>query len=51
VDAINLSLILVVIDDFKHIIMHRDILWQLKEIAQHIHVTANTIEDMAIKLI
>ncbi len=39
------------IDDYKHIIMHRDILWQLKEIAKRIHVTANTIEDMAIKLI
>ena len=38
-------------DDCKHIIVHRDILWQLKEIAKRIHVTANTLEDMAIKLI
>ena len=38
-------------DDCKHIIVHRDILWQLKEIAERIHVTANTLEDMAIKLI
>lgn len=38
-------------DDCKHIIMHRDILAQLKEIAERIHVTANTLEDMAIKLI
>ena len=37
-------------DDCKHIIMHRDILAQLKEIAKRIHVTANTLEDMAIKL-
>jgi len=38
-------------DDCKYIIVHRDILWQLKEIAKRIHVTANTLEDMAIKLI
>ena len=38
-------------DDCKHIIMHRDILAQLKEIAKRIHVTANTLEDMAIKLV
>ncbi len=38
-------------EDCKHIIVHRDILAQLKEISQRIHVTANTLEDMAIKLI
>ena len=38
-------------DDCKYIIVHRDTLWQLKEIAKRIHVTANTLEDMAIKLI
>lgn len=38
-------------DDCKRIIMHRDILAQLKDIAKRIHITANTLEDMAIKLI
>ena len=38
-------------DDCKHIFVQRDILSQLKEIAERIHVTANTLEDMAIKLI
>ncbi|MFV8819542.1 hypothetical protein [Haliea sp. E17] len=37
-------------DDFKHIIIHKDILAQLKEIAKRMHVTANTLEDMAIKI-
>ncbi len=37
-------------DDFKHIIIHKDILAQLKEIAKRMHVTANTLEDMAIKV-
>ena len=37
-------------DNYKSILIHRDILTQLKEIAKHIHVTANTLEDMAIKL-
>lgn len=37
-------------DDCKLIIVHKDILAQLKEIAKRIHVTANTLEDMAIKL-
>jgi uncharacterized protein Yka (UPF0111/DUF47 family) len=37
-------------DDCKQILIHRDILAQLKEIAKRIHVTANTLEDMAIKL-
>ncbi len=37
-------------DDYKQILVHRDILVQLKEIGKHIHVTANTLEDMAIKL-
>lgn len=38
-------------DDCKHIILHRDILAQLKEVAKRIHITANTLEDMAIKVI
>ena len=37
-------------DDFKHILIHKDILSQLKEIAKRMHVTANTLEDMAIKI-
>jgi len=37
-------------DDCKQILIQRDILAQLKEIAKRIHVTANTLEDMAIKL-
>ncbi|MGD8547061.1 MAG: hypothetical protein PVG50_05755 [Thiohalophilus sp.] len=37
-------------EDFKHIIIHKDILAQLKEIAKRMHVTANTLEDMAIKV-
>ncbi len=38
-------------DDYKHIIQHKDILLQLKDIAKHIHVTANTLEDMTIKIV
>lgn len=38
-------------DDFKRIIRHKDMLLQLKEIAKRIHVTANTLEDMAIKVV
>lgn len=38
-------------DDYKNILINRDILAQLKEIAERIHITANTLEDMAIKLI
>jgi len=37
-------------DDFKHIIIHKDILSQLKEIAKRIQITANSLEDMAIKI-
>jgi len=37
-------------DDFKHIIIHKDILSQLKEIAKRMQITANTLEDMAIKI-
>ena len=36
--------------DYKHIIIHKDILAQLKEIAKRMRVTANTLEDMAIKI-
>jgi len=38
-------------EDCKHIIIHKDILAQLKEIAKRMHVTANTLEDMAIKIL
>jgi uncharacterized protein Yka (UPF0111/DUF47 family) len=38
-------------DDCKRIIRHKDMLLQLKEIAKRIHVTANTLEDMAIKVL
>lgn len=38
-------------DDIKHIIIHTDILAQLKEIAKRMQVTANTLEDMAIKVL
>jgi uncharacterized protein Yka (UPF0111/DUF47 family) len=37
-------------EDCKHIIIHKDILAQLKEIAKRMHITANTLEDMAIKI-
>jgi len=38
-------------DDCKRIIRHKDMLLQLREIAKRIHVTANTLEDMAIKVL
>lgn len=38
-------------DDCKAIIMHKDIVAQLKEIAKRMHVTANNLEDMAIKVV
>ena len=38
-------------DDCKSIIMHKDIVAQLKEIAKRMHITANTLEDMAIKVV
>ncbi|WP_419617114.1 DUF47 domain-containing protein [Thiolapillus sp.] len=31
-------------DDIKHIIRHKDILLQLKEIAKRLHISANTLE-------
>lgn len=37
-------------EDCKYIIIHTAILAQLKEIAKRMHVTANTLEDMAIKI-
>lgn len=37
-------------EDIKHIIIHKDILSQLKEIAKRIQITANSLEDMAIKI-
>lgn len=38
-------------EDCRHIIRHKDILAQLREIAKRIQVTANTLEDMAIKVV
>ena len=38
-------------DDIKHIIRHKDILLQLKEIAKRLHISTNTLEDMAIKIV
>lgn len=38
-------------DDFKHIIRYKDMLLQLKEIAKRIHISANSLEDMAIKVV
>lgn len=38
-------------DDCKKIIQEKDILLQLKEIAKRIHIAANTLEDMAIKVV
>jgi len=38
-------------DDIKVYLAHREILIQLKEVAKRIHVSANTLEDMAIKII
>ncbi|EKF73538.1 hypothetical protein A11A3_13410 [Alcanivorax hongdengensis A-11-3] len=37
-------------DDVRLIMIHRDVLSQLKEIAKRMQVTANTLEDMAIKV-
>jgi len=37
-------------DDIKRIIRHKDMLLQLKDVARHIHLAANTLEDMAIKV-
>ena len=37
-------------DDYKRIIRHKDMLLQLKEIAKRIHVSTNTLEDMALKV-
>jgi hypothetical protein len=42
---------LMALDDCKRIIRHKDMLLQLKEIAKRIHVAANTLEDMAIKVV
>jgi len=38
-------------DDLKRIIRHQIILLQAKDIAMRIHVAANTLEDMAIKVV
>ena len=38
-------------DEIKTYLAHREILNQLKEVAKRIHVTANSLEDMAIKIV
>jgi len=38
-------------EDFRRAIVFRDILVQMKEIAKRVHVAANTLEDMMIKVI
>jgi uncharacterized protein Yka (UPF0111/DUF47 family) len=38
-------------DDCKTILMHKDIVAQLKEVAKRMHITATTVEDMAIKVV
>jgi len=45
------SAALLSLDDIKRIIRHKDMLLQLKEIARRIHISANTLEDMAIKVL
>jgi len=37
--------------DCKRILVHKEVLAQLREVAKRIHITANTLEDMAIKII
>ena len=37
-------------DDYKRIIIHRELLTQIKEVAKRIQVTANSLEDMAMKI-
>ena len=38
-------------DDYKRTIVHKEVVTQLKEVAKRIQVTANSLEDMAIKII
>jgi len=38
-------------EDCKRILVHKEVLAQLKEVAKRMHITANTLEDMAIKII
>ena len=38
-------------DDYRHVIVHKEILAQLKDVAKRIHLTANSLEDMAIKVV
>ena len=37
-------------DDYKRIIMHKEVVSQLREVAKRIQVTANSLEDMVIKI-
>lgn len=38
-------------DDIKVYMAHREILNQLKEVSRRIHISANTLEDMAMKIV
>lgn len=38
-------------EDLKRILRHKDMLMQLKDIARRIHISANSLEDMAIKVL
>ncbi len=38
-------------DDIKVYLAHKEILNQLKEVAKRLHIAANTLEDMAIKIV
>lgn len=37
-------------NDMKHILQHKEILSQLKEVSKRIHFTANSLEDMVFKM-
>ena len=38
-------------DDIKIYLAHKEILNQLKDVSKHIHLSANTLEDMAMKIV
>ena len=38
-------------DEIKVYLGHQEVLAQLKDVAKHIHVSANTLEDMAMKIV
>lgn len=38
-------------DDIKIYLSHKEILYQLKDVSKHIHLSANALEDMAMKIV